>query len=68
MLEASIGIHDRYQVELKMGYTLPEEVRSTSYELDLYLYAPRSLGINPETYSKQQFYSDLQTYIRLKTP
>ncbi len=68
MLEASIGIHDRYQIELKLGYTLPEEVRSTSYELDLYLYAPRSLGINPSTYSKQQFYTDLQTYIRLKTP
>jgi hypothetical protein len=29
---------------------------------------PKSLGINSYTYSREQFYSDMQAYIRFKTP
>ena len=67
-MDATVSVHDKYQVELKVGYPLPADRGRTRYELDLYLFAPRSLGITPESYSKRRFYGDLKTYIRLKTP
>ena len=67
-MEATVSIHDRYQIEFKLGYSLPFETPKTSYDLDLYVFTPRSLGINPETYTKQQFYIDMQSYLRIKTP
>lgn len=68
MMEATVRAHDRYQVELKLAYPLSPGRTKTFYELDLYIFSPRSLGVNPETYTKQQFYTDLQAYIRIKTP
>jgi hypothetical protein len=67
-MEARISIHDQHQMELKVNYPLPGDRRRTLYELDLYFFAPHSLGVHPQTYSKQQFYTDLQSYIRIKTP
>ncbi|NCC50631.1 MAG: hypothetical protein EOM20_05380 [Spartobacteria bacterium] len=67
-MNVQVSIHDKYQVELKVGYPLHSEASRNTYELDLYMFAPRSLGVHPEMYTKQQFYSDMQTYIRLRTP
>lgn len=67
-MDAAVTIHDDYQIELKLNYPLPRESTKTFYEVGLFVFAPLSLGINPATYSKQQFYTDLQTYIRIKTP
>jgi hypothetical protein len=67
-MEARVSIHDQHQIELKLNYPLLDDRRRTLYEVDLYFFAPRSLGVHPQTYSKQQFYSDLQSYIRIRTP
>jgi hypothetical protein len=67
-MEARISIHDLHQMELKLNYPLLDNHRRNSYEVDLYFFAPRSLGVHPQTYSKQQFYTDLQSYIRIRTP
>lgn len=67
-MDAAVTIHDDYQIELKLNYPLPRGSTKTFYEVGLFVFAPLSLGINPATYSKQQFYTDLQTYIRIKTP
>ncbi|HRR42029.1 MAG TPA: hypothetical protein P5244_12405 [Syntrophales bacterium] len=67
-VDATVTIHDNYQIELKLNYPLRQGTGKTFYEVGLYLFAPTSLGINPGTYTKQQFYTDLQTYIRVKTP
>lgn len=67
-MDATVTIHDDYQIELKLNYPLPQGPGKAFYEVGLYLFAPLSLGINPATYAKQQFYTDLQTYIRVKTP
>ncbi|MHB9098394.1 MAG: hypothetical protein ACYC5X_11315 [Syntrophales bacterium] len=67
-MEAIVTIHDDYQVELKLNYPLPRRSTKAFYEVGLYVFAPLSLGINPGTYVKHQFYTDLQTYIRVKTP
>lgn len=68
MIEESVRIHDQYQFEVKLGYTINGHPALTPYNVDAYFFIPRSLGINPATYSKKDFYRDMQTYIRFKTP
>lgn len=67
-MEVRVSIHDRLQIELKFNYPLSGNHRRNLYGVDLYFFAPRSLGVHPQTYSKQQFYTDLQSYIRIRTP
>jgi hypothetical protein len=59
--------HDRYQIEFKLSYRLAPEKR-TRYRITTYIFAPPTLDINPSTYLQADFYSDVQTYIRVKTP
>ena len=62
-----LDAHDRYQLELKLDYELIEG-RQTRYEVQTYFFVPRSLGISADTYSRSEFFRDLQNHIRLKTP
>ena len=62
-----VAVHDRYQLELKLGYPLAPG-RETRYLIDTYLFLPASLGINSSSYTSKDFYRDIQTYIRMKTP
>ncbi|MFN8466501.1 MAG: hypothetical protein U0X20_13170 [Caldilineaceae bacterium] len=62
-----IAVHDRYQLELKLGYPLTPG-KQTRYLIDTYLFLPASLGINSSSYTSKDFYRDIQTYIRMKTP
>jgi hypothetical protein len=62
-----IAAHDRYQIELKLGYPLAPD-KQTRYLIDTYLFLPAALGINSANYSSNEFYRDIQTYIRMKTP
>ncbi len=62
-----VVVHDRYQLELKLGYPL-QKGRTTRYRIETYLFAPHSLGINATSYPQQEFYRDIQHYVRMKTP
>jgi hypothetical protein len=62
-----IAVHDRYQLELKLGYPLMRGEK-TRYRIDTYLFVPHSLGINPTTYDRTDFFRDIQHYVRMKTP
>ncbi len=62
-----IVAHDRYQLQLKLGYPLAPD-KETRYLIDTYLFLPASLAINSATYGRSEFYRDIQTYIRVKTP
>ncbi len=66
-IEQAIKPHDKYQIEIKLDYELFEG-EETGYQISTYIFVPRSLGINPGSYTKTQFYRDIQNYIRLKTP
>ena len=67
-IEGKIAAHDRFQFEIKLGYTLNPSVPKNAYNVDLFLFVPKSLGINAGTYDKRAFYNNLQGYIRFKTP
>lgn len=62
-----VVVHDRYQLELKLGYPL-QKGRTTRYRIETYLFAPHSLGINATSYPQQEFFRDIQHYVRMKTP
>ncbi|MBN1269656.1 MAG: hypothetical protein JXB04_08715 [Kiritimatiellae bacterium] len=68
MIEETIKSHDNYQFEIKLNYGLHKDRPITAYDIDTYLFIPNSLGINRATYSKDDFYNDIHTYVRLKTP
>ncbi len=36
--------------------------------METYFFVPRSLGLDAHAYSREQFYADVQAYIRFKTP
>lgn len=67
-IEGKFAAHDRHHFELKLGYSLNPEEKNNKYNIELYYFIPKSLGINHHTYSKRQFYNDIQGYIRFKTP
>ena len=65
--EQRVQIHDKYQMEIKLDYSLHSGKR-TRYQIDTYIFIPSSLGISEDTYSHSDFYTDVQNYVRLKTP
>ena len=68
MIDEQIRIRDRYQFEIKLNYPLRQDQPVTVHELECYVFIPQSLGIHRGNYSKTDFYNDLQTHIRFKTP
>ncbi|MBK8047218.1 MAG: hypothetical protein IPK16_08905 [Anaerolineales bacterium] len=46
-----VAVHDRYQLEMKLGYPLAPGKR-TRYRIDTYFFAPQSLGVNAAAYPR----------------
>jgi hypothetical protein len=65
--DSKITVHDRHRFEIKLDIELADHDAS-GYRVDTYFFVPRALNINPNTYSKDLFYSSIQRYIRFKTP
>jgi hypothetical protein len=63
-------VHDKYQFESAFDFDLRAEAgeKIRRYEIDMYVFVPASIGINPKTYTREQFYTDLTSYMRLRTP
>lgn len=53
---------------MKLDYTIQPQWRDNRYCVETYFFIPRSLGVEPFTYSRELFYRDVQAYIRFKTP
>lgn len=66
-IQQAVDAHDSYQIELKLDYELSAGNR-TEYRVETYFFVPRALSIHKESYSKSEFYGDVNSYIRLKTP
>lgn len=69
MIQEYIKIHDQQTVEIKLEFpSLKQEGRKDTYFVNTYLFLPYALDINKHSFSKQDFYNSLKTYIRLTTP
>ena len=68
-LEETIRRHDRYQFEVKRIFPFAKpETRFSDYRVETFFFIPTSLHINRDTWTKEDFYRNLKTNIRLRTP
>ncbi len=68
MVDENVKIHDKFSVEIKLGYGTKRTKKKNDHIISTWFFIPYSLDINRYTYSKSQFYSDLKTNLRLTTP
>jgi hypothetical protein len=68
MVKEKIRIHGGESFEIDLGYLYNNDEKSSTYDIDAYIFTPRGLDINKSTYSKKKFFQDLKTNIRFTTP
>ncbi|MCX5784262.1 MAG: hypothetical protein NTX59_01080 [Elusimicrobia bacterium] len=67
IFDSRVQFHDRHRFEIKLDIDLDAGLEST-YSVETYFFVPKALNIGPHSYSKENFYNDIQRYIRFKTP
>lgn len=67
MIEEEVKIHDKFSVEIKLGYKASSSGKN-DFAVNMWLFYPNTLDINNWTYSKADFYRDLKSNTRLITP
>ena len=71
MIDLSTKIHDKFTLEFKVGFNTEQATRPTKfrdYVMNTWIFVPNSLDINAAKYSKDDFYRDLKSGVRLITP
>lgn len=68
MIRHEVRRHDRYQLEIKLNYPVIQNVRKSDYTIETFLFLPNALDIHPGSYTSDDFFQDLKTNIRFKTP
>ncbi|MBP1617985.1 MAG: hypothetical protein H6Q14_1812 [Bacteroidetes bacterium] len=70
MIETNVKIHDKFSFEFKISF-ISDQTTADSHEefsINTWLFVPNSLEINSDTYSKQDFFKDVNSKIRFITP
>lgn len=60
--------HDNFSVEFKFGFEDSHIDGKNDFAVNTWIFVPNSIGINPESYGKNQFYRDIKSNVRLITP
>jgi hypothetical protein len=68
MITEKIKIHGDSSFELDLGYSYKKNEKRSDYDIETYIFVPRSLDVNSSTYSQTDFFQDLKTNIRFTTP
>ncbi len=68
MIDIQVKKHDSFSVEFKFGFIVDSGTELNSFAVNTWMFVPNSMGINPETYGKEQFYRDIKSNVRLITP
>ena len=68
MIDENVKIHDQFSLELKVGFVARKKQKINDFAFNVWIFVPNSLDINRFTYSKDDFYRDLSSHIRLITP
>jgi len=68
MINEVVKVHDKFSVEIKMGYEPRKDRKVNEFSVKTWLFIPSSLDINSSTYKKEDFYNDFNSNIRLITP
>lgn len=67
-LSRRVELHDRNQLELKLGYRLDPRQKSETYEVEAFVFISKTLGVASHSYSKRAFYKDTTAFLRFQTP
>ena len=69
MINTQVRTHDKYSIEFKIGFlTSDKEKNDNEFKINTWLFLPNGLDVNPFTYRKEDFYSDIKSNVRLITP
>lgn len=68
MIEEFVEIHDKFSVEIKLKFVARKKQKISDFSFNSWVFIPSSLDINRYTYTKENFYRDLKSNIRLITP
>lgn len=69
MINTRVKIHDKFSLEFKIGFFNSEKSKDINkFKINTWIFVPNGLDINSYTYSKEQFYSDIKSNVRLITP
>lgn len=71
MIDIKVKIHDKFSVEFKISFiaTRKEKNNDTNeFSINTWMFVPNTLDINRATYSKERFYRDTKSNVRLITP
>ena len=71
MIDLTTKIHDKFTIEFKVGFNTSAAIKLMKYSdfvMNTWIFVPNSLDINAAKYSKDDFYRDLKSVVRLITP
>ena len=71
MIDLITKIHDKFTLEFKVGFNTEKATKPMKYSdfvMTTWIFVPNSLDINAAKYSKDDFYRDLKSGVRLITP
>lgn len=68
ILDHRLEPHDANQLELKLGYLIKPGARKVRYQVETFLFVPRTLGIDRHSYKASHFFADTAAFLRFKTP
>lgn len=68
MIDIQTKIHDQFSIEFKVGFSGTEGVKVDHFDVNSWIFIPNSLDINQSTYTKERFYTDTKSNVRLLTP
>jgi hypothetical protein len=61
-------VHDRTHLELALEYRPEPNARADRFEWEAYFFVPESFRLDQRSYSKDEFWSDFRSYLRLAAP
>jgi len=68
MISIKPKIHDSNTLEFKVGFVPEDGVIYNDFYMNTWFFIPEVLDVNRHTYSKETFYTDTISYLRLITP
>jgi hypothetical protein len=71
-VKSTFAAHDRTQLETVFDYPVVPGMagisRKQTYVVEAWFFYPPQMGISPQTYTKEKFYSDLRPLVRFREP
>ena len=63
-----IEAHDRQQLEVQSAHPVTGASDDERFDVELFLFIPRNVGVTAANYPRDEFYGDLTTYLRVDLP